>query len=78
MLTPKWTHEDRQARNRKGRYHVVDPHYNGSGWMGGEQPSYWTCHTCGKKARLNGDAPPITVAAPKKRKTPESKMSQQP
>jgi hypothetical protein len=49
----RWTHADGTAE------HEPDPHYNGNGL-----PAFWTCHVkdCGRKLRLDGFAPPITVS----------------
>ena len=59
--------------------HEVDPKYNGSGWMGGETPSYWVCHSCRKGVLLDGGKVPITIPSVK-RSSPESEppMSSQP
>ena len=67
-----WTHKDGTSE------HEVDPKYNGSGWMNGETPSYWVCHTCRKSVLLGGAKPPITEAPVKAAPTPEPPMSSQP
>lgn len=69
----KWTHVDRSARNRKGRFHVVDPHYNGNGI-----PAYWSCHVCGLEILLNKQKVPIATPVKKVLSKSEAKMSSQP